>query len=257
MNIAGSTCSSFGVFEFNPQTGELRKQGLKRRLGPQAAKVLALLLERPGDICTREQLQHRLWPTASLIDFERGLNKAVHLLREALGDSAISSRYIETLHGVGYRFIDISQQPRTVRRLRKRSRIDSIAVLPLSTEHADDDLEFLKRKIVKTLIDSISRSPGIRVQAYRSVERFCDKGLNARTIGQELLVRAVAAGEIIRRNGDLHLDIEMIDVEDGTHLWGAQFTEAFPAILDCPEKLATKICDQLRPILAPVVEPAA
>jgi DNA-binding winged helix-turn-helix (wHTH) protein len=257
MSIAGNPCSSFGVFEFNPETGELRKQGLRRKLWPQAAQVLALLLERPGKVCTREQLRQRLWPSETLIDCERGINKAVHELRQALGDSAVSPRYIETIIGAGYRFIEVSQQPGSLRRLRKRAKIDSIAVLPLATQHTDDDLEFLKRRIVKTLIDSISRSSGVRVQAYRSVQCYCDKDLNLRTVGQELLVRAVVAGEIMRRNGDLHLDLEAIDVEDGTQIWGGQFTEPFPGVLDCPDKLAIRICDQLRPIFAPVVESAA
>jgi TolB-like protein len=219
--------------------------------------LLALLLERPGKVCTREQLRQRLWPSETLIDCERGINKAVHELRQALGDSAVSPRYIETVIGAGYRFIEVSQQPGSLRRLRKRAKIDSIAVLPLATQHTDDDLEFLKRRIVKTLIDSISRSSGVRVQAYRSVQCYCDKDLNLRTVGQELLVRAVVAGEIMRRNGDLHLDLEAIDVEDGTQIWGGQFTEPFPGVLDCPDKLAIRICDQLRPIFAPVVESAA
>jgi DNA-binding winged helix-turn-helix (wHTH) protein len=257
MNIAGNPCSCFGVFEFNPQTGELRKQGLRRKLWPQAAEVLALLLERPGKVCTREQLRQRLWPNEALIDFERGINKAVHELRQALGDSAVSPRYIETIIGAGYRFIEISQPPGNLRRLRKRTKIDSMAVLPFATQHTDDDLEFLKRRIIKTLIGSISRSPGVRVQAYRSVQCYCDKDINPRTVGQELLVRAVVAGEITRRNGDVHVDMEAIDVEDGTQLWGGQFTEPFPGILDCPDKLANKICDQLQPVIAPVIEPAA
>jgi DNA-binding winged helix-turn-helix (wHTH) protein len=258
MNIAGNSYSSFGVFEFNPLNRELRKHGLKIKLWPQAAQVLALLLERPGKVCTREQLRQRLWPNENLIDFERGINKAVHELRQALGDSAGNPRYIETLIGTGYRFIDLSQQQSGgFRRSRKRARIDSIAVLPLATERTDDDLEFLKRRIVKTLIDSISRSAGVRVQAYRSVQRYSEKDLNPRTVGQELLVRAVVAGEILRRNGGVHLDMEAIDVEDGTQLWGGQFTEPFPGILDCPEKLANRVCDQLRPIIVSVIEPAA
>src|SRR6266700_3067156 len=101
----------FGVFEFDPQSGELRRHGLKVRLERQASKVLALLLERSGQICSREELQHRLWPDNVFVDFERSLYKAIHMVRRALGDSAITPRYIETVGGEGYRFIPIPQDP--------------------------------------------------------------------------------------------------------------------------------------------------
>src|SRR5215470_15463447 len=97
----------FGVFEFNPQADELRKWGVKVRVGPQACKVLGLLLERPGQVRTREELRQRLWATDTFVDFEHSLNKAVHALRVALGDSATSPRYIETIANQGYRFIPI------------------------------------------------------------------------------------------------------------------------------------------------------
>ena len=101
----------FGVFEINPRTSELRKQGLKIKLGQQAFKLLLLLVERPGEIRTREELRHQLWPADTFVDFEHSLNKAIHVLREGLGDSASSPRYIETVAGLGYRFIPVVQEP--------------------------------------------------------------------------------------------------------------------------------------------------
>jgi DNA-binding winged helix-turn-helix (wHTH) protein/tetratricopeptide (TPR) repeat protein len=95
----------FGVFEVDRQSGELRKQGVKVRLRDQAFQVLLLLLERPAEVVTREELRRRLWPADTFVDFDRGLNKAVNRLRETLGDSAESPRFIETLPKRGYRFI--------------------------------------------------------------------------------------------------------------------------------------------------------
>jgi eukaryotic-like serine/threonine-protein kinase len=95
----------FGVFEVDPRSGELRKQGARVRLRDQSLEVLLMLLERSSDVVTREELQHRLWSTNTFVDFDRGLNKAVNRLREALGDSAESPRFIETLPKRGYRFI--------------------------------------------------------------------------------------------------------------------------------------------------------
>jgi DNA-binding winged helix-turn-helix (wHTH) protein len=95
----------FGVFEVTPRTGELRKQGLRVKLQEQPFRVLCLLLARPGELVTREELRAKLWSADTFVDFEHGLNKAMSKLREALGDDRETPRYIETLPRRGYRFI--------------------------------------------------------------------------------------------------------------------------------------------------------
>ena len=94
-----------GVFEVDLHTGELRKQGLKIKLRDQPFQILLLLLAHPGEVVSRDELQKQLWPADTFVDFDRGLNKAVNHLRDALGDSAESPRFIETLPKRGYRFI--------------------------------------------------------------------------------------------------------------------------------------------------------
>src|SRR5712692_779390 len=95
----------FGVFELDVRTGELRKHGVKLRLQGKPLQVLQALVERPGEVVTREELQRRLWPSDVFVDFDSGLNTAANRLRIALGDSADSPRYVETLNRAGYRFI--------------------------------------------------------------------------------------------------------------------------------------------------------
>ncbi len=94
----------FGVFELDLRAGELRKHGLRVRLQEQPFQVLAMLLEHPGEVVTREELQRRLWPADTFVDFDHGLNKAISKIREALGDSAESPRFVETVARRGYRF---------------------------------------------------------------------------------------------------------------------------------------------------------
>ena len=101
----------FGAYEFDSRTLELRKMGLRLKLQQQPARILALLLERPGEVVTREELRSQLWPTEVYVDFDRGLNKAMVKLRDALSDSADSPRYIETLPRIGYRFIGPITRP--------------------------------------------------------------------------------------------------------------------------------------------------
>ena len=95
----------FGVFEADLRTQELRKHGLRIRLPRQSFQVLEMLLDRPGDLVTREELQSALWPADTFVDFENGLNNAVKRIRAALGDAADSPRFVETLPRLGYRFI--------------------------------------------------------------------------------------------------------------------------------------------------------
>jgi cholera toxin transcriptional activator len=95
----------FGVFELDLAAGELRKNGARLRLQEQPFQVLSLLLQRAGDVVTREELRQKLWPADTFVDFDHSLNTAVNKLREVLGDSASSPRYIETLARRGYRFI--------------------------------------------------------------------------------------------------------------------------------------------------------
>jgi DNA-binding winged helix-turn-helix (wHTH) protein len=95
----------FGVFEVDLRAGALRKRGLKVRLQEQPFQVLEMLLEHAGEVVTREELRKKLWPGDTFVDFDHGLNKAVNKIREALGDSAESPRFVETVTRRGYRFI--------------------------------------------------------------------------------------------------------------------------------------------------------
>ena len=94
----------FGVFEADAETGELRRQGVRVKLNSQPFQMLLLLLERPGDLVTREEIARRLWPEGTFVDYEHGVNSAVNRIREALGDTAGSPRFVETLARRGYRF---------------------------------------------------------------------------------------------------------------------------------------------------------
>ena len=98
-------CYRFGPFEADAATGELRRQGIRVRLSAQPFQLLLLLLEQPGELVSREEIQRALWPDGTFTDYEHGVNSALNRLREALGDSAAHPRYVETLARKGYRFL--------------------------------------------------------------------------------------------------------------------------------------------------------
>jgi DNA-binding winged helix-turn-helix (wHTH) protein len=95
----------FGAFEADATTGELRRQGIRIKLNAQPFQVLLALLARPGELLTREEIARELWPDGTFVDYEHGVNSAVNRIREALGDTAGSPRFVETLARRGYRFV--------------------------------------------------------------------------------------------------------------------------------------------------------
>jgi len=95
----------FGAYEVDPGSGELRKSGLRLRVQEQPLQVLLVLLERPSEVVTREELQQKLWPADTFVNFDHSLNTVINKLREALSDSASNPRFIETLARRGYRFL--------------------------------------------------------------------------------------------------------------------------------------------------------
>src|SRR6202158_1320828 len=139
----------FGSFELDLRAGELRKQGVKIKLQEQPFQILAMLLEQPGQVVTREELRSKLWPSDTFVDFDHSLNKAINKLREALGDSAESPRFIETLAKRGYRFIrDLQGSPGQIR---------SLLVLPLENLSGDPEQDYFADGLTEELITKLAR----------------------------------------------------------------------------------------------------
>lgn len=121
-----SRCYRFGVFEADASTGELRRQGVRVKLNAQPFQVLCLLLERAGELLSREEISRELWPDGTFVDYDHGVNSAVNRIREALGDTANSPRFIETLARRGYRFVAPVERISA----REEARVLPIALVP-------------------------------------------------------------------------------------------------------------------------------
>jgi cholera toxin transcriptional activator len=128
----------FGTFELNEATGELRKEGNRIKLHAQPFQVLVMMLERPTELVTREEMQQRLWGDDTIVDFDHGLNTAVNKLREALGDAAARPRHVETVPGRGYRFIAPVTLVEPASRLLSGERV---VVADAVTSCADDEID--------------------------------------------------------------------------------------------------------------------
>ena len=136
----------FGVFELDLHAGELRKQGVKIKLQYQPFQILALLLEHPGRVVTREDLRSRLWPSDTFVDFDHSLNKAINKLREALADSPENPQFIETIPRRGYRFLES---------LETTTPDASIAVLPFLNLSANAENELFADGMTEEIISTL------------------------------------------------------------------------------------------------------
>ncbi len=132
----------FGVFEADLRSGELRKQGVKIKLHRQPFQILQILLERPGEVISQEELKKRIWPSDTFVDFDHGLYNAIKKLRDSLGDDADTPRYLETLPRRGYRFIaQVSSAVTETSPAALQAPQDSIAVLPFVNIGGDSENE--------------------------------------------------------------------------------------------------------------------
>lgn len=241
-----STPLRFGFFELDPLTGDLRRRGLAVRLTPQARALLCMLAETPIRMRTREEIQQRLWSSNTFVDFERSVNKVVHSLREALGETASSPRFIETVAS-GYRFLpEFLEQSPAANDAVAPDRIDRLAVLPIATE---PQLVPLGKGITMCLIEKLALMPGLRVMAESTVKSHDLAGLGPQQAGQTLGVRAVLSGELTQQGDELQLRMELIDSVDGALLCGVHVTRAAQPALHREEELAQGVVDRIHPRL--------
>jgi DNA-binding winged helix-turn-helix (wHTH) protein len=249
MPIPTSSPLRFGLFEFDPKSGELRKRGLSVRLTPQARALLCVLAEAPNRTRSREEIQRRLWPENTFVDFERGVNKVVHSLREALGESARNPRFIETVAAEGYRFL-CTPVGEVSARIEAHSTgvIERLAVLPLKTQE-EAELGSMGRVITWILTERLATVPGMRIMAESTVRRHQLENADPRQVGECLGVGAVLAGELTRQNGELILQFELIDAVDGALRGGAMIERAWQAGVRCERELALEAFRRIRTFL--------
>jgi adenylate cyclase len=231
----------FGPFELDQDAAELRLDRTKVRLQEQPFQILQILLEQPGKVITREELRKRIWQSDTFVDFDHGINNAIKRLREALGDTAETPRYIETLPRRGYRFIgainDLTGSGvQTIR---------SIAVLPFVNLSADPENEFFCDGTTEEIISALSQIQDLHVVARTSVFAFKGKHVDVRMVGQQLNVQTILEGSI-RRSGDhLRVTAQLVNASDGYHLWSEKYDRKMKDVFAIQEEIANSIAERL------------
>jgi len=236
----------FGPFEVDLRTGELRKLGVKIKLRAKSFEVLALLLEHPAEVVTREELRTRLWPADVFVDFDNNLNTAVTRLRDALLDSAEKPRYVETLPRRGYRFL----APLTTKRgshEELRTGRHRLAVLPFDNLSGDPVQEYFSDGMTEELITELARvaPERMRVIARTSAMRYKGTRKTVVRIGHELDVDYIVEGSV-RRDGDhVRISAQLIQVDGQTHLWAQSYDDELRDALKLQSQIAQAIAGQV------------
>ena len=252
----------FGPFEADLHAGELRRHGLRIKLQEQPFEILAMLLERPGDVVTREELQKKLWPTDTFVDFDHGLGSAINKLRQALGDSAENPRYIETLLKRGFRFIAVVERGRGAsgyfiwQRWHTRGAPQCkvmLVVLPFENLSRDPEQEFFSDGMTEEMITQLGglEPQRLGVIARASAMQYKHSTKSAAQIGGELGVDYLLEGSARRAGGRVRITAQLIQVRDETHVWAEGYEGDLRDILKLQREVAAAVAREIQLKLTP------
>ena len=280
----------FGIFQIDLKARELHKAGVKVKLQEQPFRVLALLIERAGQVVTREELRQRVWPTDAYVAFDQGLNNAIKKVRDALGDSADSPRFVETLARHGYRFVaPVGALPQRHSEPQVRSGLRShwkfafiglagasllaalaywalhrsnagaptekviLAVLPFDSLGHDPDQEFFSDGLTEEMIAQLGKlnPERLTVISRGSVARYKDSRLAANQIGGELHADYLVQGSVRRSADRVRITVQLIQVRDQTDLWAESYDRELKDILTLQDSVSRTIANQIHITLTP------
>ena len=226
----------FGTFEVNLHSREVRKHGMKLRLEEKPFQILEMLLECAGDVVTRRTLRERLWPD-TYVGYEHGLNTAVNKLRDLLGDSARSPRFVETLPRLGYRFIAPVITPGSVAGGKKM-----LLVLPFENLGGAEHETFADG-MTEEMISQLGQLDPKRLGVIARTSAIQYKSTK-KSIGQiagELHVGYVLEGSVRCEGGRMRITGQLIETGEQTHLWAASFDREWRDVLDVQTDVARQI----------------
>ncbi len=238
----------FGTFEVNLHSRELRKHGMRIRLEEKPFQILEMLLESAGQVVTRKALRERLWPD-TYVGYEHGLNTAVNKLRDLLGDSARSPRFVETLPRLGYRFIAPVIKPEKAIAAAKKI----LLVLPFENISGSSEQEYFADGLTEEMISHLGQLNPKRlgVIARTSAIQYKATKKSVGEIAAELHVDCVLEGSVRCDGRRVRITGQLIEARDQTHLWSATYDRDLRDVLDVQTDVARQIGKALEPELLP------
>jgi TolB-like protein len=246
----------FDQFEVDFRSRELRKGGVRVRLQDQPFQILSMLLERAGDVVTRDEIRDRLWPDGTFVDFEHSMNAAIKRLRAALGDAAERPKFVETLHRRGYRFVASVEQPDLVgtpARMPIPSLRPRLVVLPFANLDADAP-DYFSDGLTEEMIMQLGRrcSDRIGVLARTSSMLYKNVMRGASDIGEALRADYLVEGSVRCEGDRVRITAQLIETKGETHLWANSYDRTMADCLAVQTEVATEIAIALATELIPV-----
>jgi TolB-like protein/Flp pilus assembly protein TadD len=244
----------FESFELDVRSRELRKGKQRIRLQEQPFEILRLMLQRPGDVVTREELARHLWPQGTFVDFEHSLNAAVKRLRAALGDDADNPRFVETLPRRGYRFIASLRDGETVSILPVMSHFKArLAVLPFANLSGDPGQEYFSDGLTEEMILQLGRlcRGRIAVISRSSSNVFKGSSRRAREIGEVLRADYLLEGSVRREAERVRITAQLVETRSEAHLWTDVYERSLTDCLSVQAEVAARIAQSLAVELLP------
>jgi TolB-like protein/Tfp pilus assembly protein PilF len=252
----------FGDFEMDLRSREVRKAGVRVRLQDQPFHILAMLLERPGDVVTREEIRDRLWPDGTFVDFEHSVNAAIKRLRAALGDTAEDPRFVETLPRRGYRFIAAldgakgsvrADAPPPVRPTTSDRR-PRLVVLPFANLSGADTHDYFSDGLTEEMIMQLGRRCANRIGVLARTSSMLYKNVvrGAGDIGEALHADYLVEGSVRRDGERVRITAQLIETRGETHLWAESYDRTLADCLAVQTEVATEIARALTLELLPV-----
>jgi TolB-like protein len=206
-------------------------------------QVLQILLEQPGKLISREELQRRIWPSDTFVDFDHGINNAIKRLREALGDTAETPRYIETVPRRGYRFIGRTEG--------EHQPFRALAVLPLENLSRDPEQEYFAEGLTEALITTLAKIGELRITSRTSSMLYKGTRKALKEIARELDVDVLVEGTVLREGERVRITAQLIDPATDSHLWAESYEKDLRSVLALQSEVAQAIAREIRIRLTP------
>lgn len=240
----------FGDFRLDVYDRVLLRGESAVHLTEKVFSILLLFLQRSGHLVTKEELMERVWPDSAVE--ESNLTVSVSALRKALGEAQNGGQYIETVPKRGYRFVadvreikgervDSAQEKES-----KSAVVTTLAVLPLLNNSDDPNLEYLSDGITESLINALSKLPQLKVLARSTMFRFKRTGMDPLEVGRQLEAHAVMAGRILQINEELIIKLELINIKEGSQIWGEQYKRKSADIFELQEEISQEVSEKLK-----------
>ena len=249
----------FDPFDVDLRSRELRRQGVRVRLQDQPFQILAMLLERAGDVVTREEIRDRLWPDGTFVDFEHSMNAAIKRLRAALGDNADHPRFVETLHRRGYRFIAAVDQPghADIPALAPISARPRLVVLPFANLGTDAP-DYFSDGLTEEMIMQLGRRCADRIGVLARTSSMLYKNVvrGASDIGEALRADYLVEGSVRRDGERIRITAQLIETKGETHLWAESYDRTMADCLTVQTEVASEIANALTAELLPAPRPS-